>query len=248
MQLLVSVRGPGEARAALIGGADVIDAKDPRRGPLGAVSPYLLASIRRTVGSSRPVTAALGDAVTERAVAHGARTAARHGVAFVKVGFAGVASEARARRLAAAACRADARVVVVAYADWERVGSLPPQRLVPVAAEVGAAGVLIDTACKPAPLFALASRDVVGAWVAAAHEAGLFAALAGSLTDSDVATARELGADVMGVRGAACTGGRLGRVSPERVATLVALTRATSGVSVGAPPRRPPRAPALLLA
>ena len=235
MQLLVSVRGASEARAALIGGADLIDAKNPRRGPLGAVSPIVLAAIRRTVGSARPVTAALGDAVTERAVAQGARRAAGHGVAFVKVGFAGVASEVRARGLAAAACRAAPRVVVVAYADWRRVGSLPPQRLVAVAAEVGAVGVLIDTARKPAPLFALASRDVVGGWVAATHEAGLFAALAGGLTDSDVATAGELGADVMGVRGAACTGSRLGRVSPERVATLLALTRATSRIPVGVP-------------
>ena len=235
MQLLVSVRGPGEARAALTGGADVIDAKDPRRGSLGAVSPAVLAAIFRTVGSARPVTAALGDALNERAVAHVARSAARHHVAFVKLGFAGVASESRARGLAAAACRGGTGVVLVAFADWERVESLRPELIATVAGAVGAAGVLIDTAWKATPLFALRSPDVVGDWVAVIHEAGLFAALAGGLTDSDVATAQELGADVMGVRGAACTGGRLGTVSPERVATLVALTRAASG------------APALLL-
>ncbi len=242
MQLLVSVRGPVEARAALIGGADVIDAKDPRSGALGAVRPPLLAAIQRTVGSARPtrpVSAALGDAEEEPAVTRRARAASRRRLAFVKLGFAGVRSAAHARWMAAAIVRHLApatRLVLVAYADWEPVGGLAPARLVAIAAQVGAAGVLLDTARKTAPLFALEAPDAVAAWVASVHAAGLFAALAGSLTDPDIATAGELGADVVGVRGAACLGGRLGRVSPERVATLVALTRATSGVPTGAPP------------
>ena len=36
MQLLVSVSDGDEAAAALAGGADIIDAKDPVAGPLGA--------------------------------------------------------------------------------------------------------------------------------------------------------------------------------------------------------------------
>src|SRR5207247_339441 len=127
MQLLISVAGPAEACAALRGGADVIDAKDPRRGALGPVS---------------------------------------------------------------------------------------LQRLAPT----GAAGVLLDTATKRAPLFAVESPAGVAAWVAAAHAAGLFAALAGGLSGPDLARARSLGADVVGVRGAACVGGRTGRVSRARVA------------------------------
>lgn len=241
MQLLVSVSGPAEARAALLGGADVIDAKEPRRAPLGSVSTVALAAIRRVVGSRRPVTAALGDATSAKAVAEGARRVARHHVAFVKVGFAGTASEARARVLAAAAVQDGTGLVVVAYADWERAASLAPERLIAVAADVGAAGVLIDTACKEAPLFSLHSREVVSTWVARGHAASLFAALAGGLTAADVPTVREIGADVMGTRGAACLGGRLGRVSRERVAMLVALTRAPPGAP------RPAGVPALVL-
>src|SRR5439155_1207379 len=111
MRLLVSVRGSVEARAAVAGGADVIDAKDPARGPL-------------------------------------------------------------------------------------------------------------DTARKDAPLFAIESPDAVAAWVAAVHAAGLFAALAGSLSGRDFATARAVGAELVGVRGAACVGGRAGPVSQARVAAL----------------------------
>src|SRR3989454_11852977 len=101
----------------------------------------------------------------------------------VKLGLAGVTSEARADRLAGAARRAVetavvTRLVLVAYADWRSAASLPPARVVAVAADTGAAGVLLDTATKRAPLFAVESPAGVAAWVAAAHAAGLFAALA----------------------------------------------------------------------
>ncbi|HEX4573895.1 MAG TPA: (5-formylfuran-3-yl)methyl phosphate synthase [Gemmatimonadales bacterium] len=229
MQLLVSVADGREARAALQGGADVIDAKDPRRGALGPVGPAALAAIRDAVPRPHPLSVALGDASEERAIAHAARRAARHGVAFLKVGFAGLAGAARARRLATAArwgAGERAELVLVAYADWRRAASLAPERVLAVAATVGAHGVLLDTAFKNAPVFALVSPDAVGAWVTAAHAAGLFAALAGSLGGADFATARALGADLVGVRGAACVGGRTGRVSPSRVAALRALAGA----------------------
>ena len=103
MHLLISVAGPAEARAALRGGADVIDAKDPRRGALGPVPLHRLAAIRAAVAGARPLSAALGDAASEEALAGAVAAAVAVGVAFVKVGFAGVTSEARARRLAVAA-------------------------------------------------------------------------------------------------------------------------------------------------
>src|SRR5437016_3039696 len=155
MQLLVSVADASEAHAALLGGADVIDAKDPRQGALGAVR----------------------------------------------------------------------QVVLGAYADWARAHSLAPEPLVALAADTDAAGVLLDTAFKPAGLFALLDTRTVGAWIAAAHDAGLFACLAGSLGGRDFAAARALGADLVGVRGAACVGGRSGRNSRARVAGLSARAR-----------------------
>ena len=61
MQLLVSVADASEGRAALLGGADVIDAKDPREGALGAVRREVLGELRAAVGAGRPLSAALGD-------------------------------------------------------------------------------------------------------------------------------------------------------------------------------------------
>ena len=226
MRLLVSVADAAEARAALAGGADIIDAKEPRHGALGAVAPDVFRAIRNAVGVRRPVSAALGDCATERAVETAAHLAAGLGAAFVKVGFPGVASAPSARRLAAAVRRgagAGTGVVLVAYADWRRARALPPGALVAVARETGAAGALLDTAFKDRALFDLLPPATVGLWVAAVHAAGVFAALAGSLQGTDFATARELGADIVGVRGAACVGGRRGRIQRARVARLRAL-------------------------
>src|SRR5437763_501111 len=116
MQLLISVAGPAEARAALRGGADVIDAKDPRRGALGPVPPHRLAAVRAAVAGA------------------------------------------------------------------------------------------------------------------------VLAALAGGRSGSDFVGARAFGAELVGVRGAACVGGRTGRVSRARVAALRALTGAAAPPAPPAPP------------
>lgn len=230
MQLLVSVADPREARAALAGGADVIDAKDPGRGALGAVTPHQLRAICETVGTQRPVSAALGDAAQAGRIRRAAHAAVEAGVAYVKVGFRGIGSPLRVRHLAAAAgagagARAGVRLILVAYADWERADGPRPTVILDVAEVVGATGVLMDTAFKGTGLFHVVSRNAVEGWLAAARRAGLLTALAGSLEGPDLLTAREFGADIVGVRGAACDGGRTGRVSVARVAALSALAR-----------------------
>src|SRR5205809_4525549 len=105
MQLLVSVADASEGRAALLGGADVIDAKDPGEGALGAVRPEVLRELRAAVGAARPLSAALGDAGPPLLVECRARAAARLGAMFVKVGFRGAATFSQAHRRAAAAGR-----------------------------------------------------------------------------------------------------------------------------------------------
>ena len=227
MQLLVSVTNASEAAAALEGGADLIDAKDPRSGALGAVSASTLRDIHAAVGGSRPVTAALGDALDEAAIEDHARAFTSAGARLVKIGFAGTSDAGRVSSLISAAVRGAGEhgaVVAVAYADAERAGSLPPEKLVAVAARAGAAGVLLDTADKDGP--GLRERmpiHALASWVASAHAAGLQVALAGKLTAADLSFVREAGADIAGVRGAACDGGRLGCVSADRVRRLRAL-------------------------
>ncbi len=229
MQLLVSVRTAAEAHDACAGGADVIDAKDPSAGALGAVSIDDLRLIVAAVAGSRMVTAALGDAGDAAAVESAARQFAAAGAALVKIGFAQVTSQRRVSALIAAAVRGAksgsnrAGVVAVAYADHAQAASVHPDMLLDAAIASGAAGVLLDTADKEGPgacaLLPLATR---AAWASRAHAAGLLVAMAGRLTEADLPLVRDAGADVAGVRGAACDGGRGGRVSLERVRRLAA--------------------------
>jgi uncharacterized protein (UPF0264 family) len=237
MFLLVSVASPADAAAALAGEADLIDAKDPAAGALGAVSPETLREIHATVAGARPVTAALGDAADEEEVERAAREFAAAGALFVKVGFAGVRSVARAASLAAAAVRGagTSAIVVVAYADAARAGSLLPEEVLDVAARVDARGLLLDTADKSgAGLCGLESPLALARLVDDAHAAGLFVALAGKLEAEDLPLVRDTGADIAGVRGAACVGGRTGLISVERVRRLRAVLSAAH-----APDRRP---------
>ena len=230
MQLLVSVADADEAAAAIAGGAHIVDAKDPARGAMGAVDPQALAAIRARVGLRAPLSAALGDAASEAQIEADVTRCAGLGIAFVKIGFAGVASLARVERLAAAAQRATpCSVVLVAYADAGRVGAPDPEALLDVAARSGA-GVLLDTADKAGPgLIDLFTPIGLAEWAARAHRMGLQVALAGRLTRDDLARARDAGADIAGVRGAACEGGRRGRVSSAKVRELVDLVGGDDG-------------------
>ena len=48
--MLASVTNPAEAEAVRLGGADIIDLKDPAKGALGALDADVAASIVRSVG------------------------------------------------------------------------------------------------------------------------------------------------------------------------------------------------------
>src|SRR5688572_10415248 len=234
MRLLVSVASAADASAALDGGAAFIDAKNPADGPLGAVPASTFAEICRAVGGRRPVTAALGDAVDERDVEAAARRFAHAGASLVKVGFAGVSSASRVDALLAAAVRGVRQgspgrcgVIAVAYADAPAVASLTPGALPAIALRHCLTGVLLDTADKAGPgLRGVMAPRAIESWVAELHANGLIAALAGQLCITDMPFARDCGADVAGVRGAACDDGRHGRVSADRVRLLRAACEA----------------------
>jgi len=228
MRLLVSVASASEAEAALAGGADLIDAKDPFAGALGAVPLSTLRDIHAVVRGCRPVTSALGDASDGDTIERAAFEYAAAGSAFVKVGFAPTVNMAHVEQLTQAAVRGASAggrgacgVVAVAYADADGVTRPRPDALIDVAARAQTIGILLDTADKHGPgLRQLMTPDALASWVTRAHNAGLTVALAGKLTADDVGFARDAGADIAGFRGAACEGGRTGRVTAERVRLL----------------------------
>lgn len=241
MRLLVSVRDAHEAQLAAAAGADVIDAKDPAKGALGPVPAGDLEAIAVAIGGKRVISAAVGDVADDpsgAAIEAAAGAAARAGVGLAKLGMGPgspipmaidgtrVLDVLRAEAVGDVACG----LVLGAYADAP-ADARYPYAVLEAAAQCGAAGVLLDTVHKDGrTLFDVMPAEAVAAWATAAHSAGLFVALAGSLGTPDVSVARDSGADVIGVRGAVCIGGRTGTVSPERVRALV---RAVSGLPPG---------------
>jgi (5-formylfuran-3-yl)methyl phosphate synthase len=233
MRLLVSVTNAAEASDAIAGGADIIDAKDVLAGALGAVTTTVFREIHAMVSGSRLVSAALGDAADEASVERDAAAFSTAGAAWVKVGFAAIASPARVAALIRAAVSGagasagksrSGDVVAVAYADADRMASLPPETLLAIAAREGAKALLVDTADKNGPgLCALVPPADLATLVTRAHQTGLLVALAGKLKADDLPVLRDIGADIAGVRGAACDNGRTGRISADRVRVLHAL-------------------------
>jgi len=223
----VSVRSADEVGPALAGGADIIDAKEPDRGSLGAVDRDVLSRILQRVPDDRGVSVALGDVSRPEEVGaaiHGLELPQRTSRTYLKLGFAGVRSPDQIGLLIEHAVSvtsrmaAPPRIVAVAYADSERAGTMPPALILSLAEAAGAAAVLLDTHGKDGRglLEWLPSGALVD-WVALARQAGLLAALAGSLRPGDLALVGRAHPDVVGVRGAVCSGGRQGRVSEDRV-------------------------------
>jgi uncharacterized protein (UPF0264 family) len=228
MKLLVSVVDAAEARLAVAGGVDVVDVKNPAEGSLGAPAPGVIAAVRAALPANLPLSAALGDLPSlPGTAALAALGAARSGAAYVKLGLWGPSSVEDAvavLRAARAAVDGDTRVVAVAYADAARVPSrpLPPSALVAAAREAGVDGCLLDTAVKDGRgLLEWLAPAALAAFVADAHGAGLEVALAGELRAEDLPVVRATGADIAGVRSAACRDGRrTAAVDPERIARL----------------------------
>lgn len=227
MKLLVSVVDADEALVAAAAGADIVDVKNPAEGSLGAPSPAVIAAVRAAVPAELPVSAAIGDMPnlpgTAALAAYGA---ARSGAAFVKVGLWGVSTEAEAVALLRAIQDnvSGAIVVAAAYADARRVAHAPlaPELLPRVARAAGVGVCLLDTAVKDGRgLLDWLSPDALTSLVAGAHDAGLQVALAGALRADDLPIVRATGADIAGVRSAACGDGR--RSGPLDAARVRAL-------------------------
>jgi (5-formylfuran-3-yl)methyl phosphate synthase len=251
LQLLVSVRSALEVRAALNSGADIVDAKEPARGALGAVSAETLSEILNQVPPTRAFSMALGDFSTvdavEAAVAS-VQLPQRAAPSFVKLGFAGTRLPKRVGELLNAAVQTASRlisppaVVAVGYADSERASSISPDLLLTLAQQAGAAGVLMDTYVKDGRgLLDWWKPMDLEAWVSEARGHRLMTALAGSLSVGDVRDVCRVGPDVIGFRGAACDGGRSGQVSAERVRLLrqqMELDREMGDIAYAAKPAR----------
>lgn len=226
-RLLVSVRSGAEAEAALTGGADIIDVKDPAQGPLGCSSLAVIAEVaqmlRNHSSRSVPLSAALGE-LRE----YPPRPELPADCAWVKFGLSGLAKTDWNRRWAAVrqelrALLPQTQLIPVIYADWRTCSAPPPQEVMGVAREADIPGILFDTYHKRGnSLLDHLSIPDLSMFIAEIHAADRFVALAGSIDIPQLPDLIDLRPDILAVRSAACVGGRLGRVDAQRVAALVA--------------------------
>lgn len=223
--LLVSVRSAEEARAALDGGADVIDVKEPSRGSLGAASPATIVSVIEEVDGAALVTAACGE-LTE----YQAGTPLLKGLYAAKIGMAGTSSLTENERNALwANALTDfglSHRVAVAYADYQASKSPSPELVVRAGAALGCRFFLIDTFDKSLSLCDLVAKDTAfseeidcSLKLATSHHMRLV--IAGSVRQQDLrGVVSRWSPDYIAVRGAACDGSRNGPVSTSKVRGL----------------------------
>jgi len=232
-RLLVSVRDAAEAVAALEGGAEIIDIKEPSRGALGMANVKVIAGVVAAVRGRVPVSAALGE-LREIAIPPSLPT----GVCYAKVGLADAPRDWHKDMARLFDGLAGVVPVAVAYADCPAARSPALSDVLDWAIARRAGGLLIDTCHKDGRgLFDHAAIDQLASLADRAHEAGLFLALAGSLTETRLPHALRCGADILAVRGAACErNDRCSRVAATRVrvlADIIATHNAATATPAG---------------
>jgi FolB domain-containing protein len=218
--MLASVTDPREAAIAVAHGADIVDLKDAANGAFGAVAPDVVQATVAAMKNQRPVSAVTGELPMEPTALVTAVTAlAEAGVTYVKVGlFPGPQRADCIRALSTSARRT--RIVGVMFADEGA-----DQALLPLMAESGFAGVMLDTARKGnGHLLSLLDLPALGRFVDAARAHDLLAGLAGSLEPPDIPRLLLLAPDILGFRGALCTGkDRTAEIDPAAIDEVRAL-------------------------
>jgi uncharacterized protein (UPF0264 family) len=220
-RLLVSVRSGEEARAAMLGGADLIDVKEPLRGSLGAADSRCLQEIAATICGRLPLSAAWGELLDNALPPTEPWLAAYR---FVKLGLAGCHTvrdwpERWQRQMAG--LPNPVQPVAVVYADWRNARAPTPDDVVSHAIRNRCGAVLFDTFRKDqGDVFRHLSDRSLQAWIERLRTAAIPVVLGGSLHPASIARAVALQPDYLAVRGAVCDGPRTGTLQTALVRQL----------------------------
>jgi uncharacterized protein (UPF0264 family) len=228
MQLLVSPSSISEAKNSTA--ADIIDVKKPSEGSLGANFPWVIREIKSF--STKPVSAAIGDFDFRPGGASlAAYGAACAGADYVKIGLA-FDGQKQAREVIHAVVKAvkdqfpEKFVVIAAYSDYERMHSISPFDMAPIAADCGADFAMVDTGIKDRQsTFAFMDEQTLRSFTEENRKLGLGTALAGSLKFEDIDALKRIDPEIIGVRGMVCGGDRNATVREDLIKTALAMIR-----------------------
>lgn len=228
MKLLVSPMNIVEARAALAGGADILDVKNPKEGSLGANFPWAIRAVVDLAKGQVPVSATIGDLDYKPGTGSlAALGAAVSGADYIKAGLLGVRTQEQAVEMLEGITKSvkdydpDKKVVAAGYSDYVRANSVSPMLLPIAAAKAGADLVMVDTAIKDGrSTFEFMSETELRNFIDLGHAEGLEVALAGTIGFQHLELLKRLNPDIIGVRGIVCGGDRRSAVKAELVEKL----------------------------
>jgi uncharacterized protein (UPF0264 family) len=217
-----------EARAALAGGADILDVKNPKEGSLGANFPWAIRAVVDLAGGRVPVSATIGDLDYKPGTASlAALGAAVSGADYIKAGLLGVKTRTQAEEMLEGIVKAvkdfdsGKKVVASGYSDYARAGCVSPMLLPAAAAKAGADLVMVDTAVKDGrSTFEFMSEQELKDFISLGHREGLEVALAGTIGFEHLEMLKRLNPDIIGVRGIVCGGDRRSAIRAELVEKL----------------------------
>ena len=232
-QLLVSVRSVAEAEAALRGGADWIDLKEPASGPLGAVDAEVARKIIERMAGRAKISAAAGE-LLDWPISSARELLRVEGVSQLKLGLSKCRHQkwrdawlAAQREIAAAG----KELVAVSYADDAAARSPAPADVAALAVDARCRWLLIDTFDKRSgTLLECLAVEQLQAIFQRVRREGVTTAAAGRLTPAAIAELPLESVDVVAVRSAACGGDRAGMVCAEIVAALRELLHAVGTI------------------
>ncbi|HEX6961115.1 MAG TPA: (5-formylfuran-3-yl)methyl phosphate synthase [Lacipirellula sp.] len=225
-QLLISVRNAEEAAAALVGGADWIDLKEPDRGALGAVDASVAQDVVACIDGRASISAAGGEL---RDWTDGSARSLLEigGIQVLKLGLSGLRDRPWQNEWLAAKREIEAagkELAAVVYADEAAAASPPWNEILHMASDSACRWILIDTFDKQArSIFDCTSDSELRQLFESARRGGCTVVAAGRLDLTAISRLPVHLLNIVGVRGAACEGGRSGAVCRRRVAELRAV-------------------------
>jgi uncharacterized protein (UPF0264 family) len=208
--LLVSVRSADEVAAALAGGADLIDVKEPSKGSLAPAEAEVVSAVIDAVKKKVPVSAALGEwspnALTE---AHWHLELKLNYVKWGLAGYSPVPGWGEDLLDTRRELPVGMEMVAVAYADWERAKSVPPAEMVKFAKRFRFKAFLLDTWNKDGKtLLDFMKPDEVQELVESLQRVYTTVAVGGSLRPEQMKQLKNVKPEYFAVRTSVCAAGK----------------------------------------
>jgi len=227
MKLLVSPINVEEANICKLGGADIIDVKNPKEGSLGANFPWVIKAVKNAAGTTQ-VSATIGDFNYKPGTASlAALGAAVAGADYIKVGLYDIQTREQAMEMLTNIVRSvkdydkNKKVVASGYSDYKRINSISPFELPAIGEAAGVDIVMMDTGIKDGrSTFEFLNDEELKEFVTSAKDHRLQTALAGTIKFEDIPALKIISPDIIGVRGCVCGGDRNSSIRKELVEKL----------------------------